>query len=115
MDAPSCGLVMFPVCSWYLGFLLIPPVIIVDGRGEVDDILQLTPEVGGVCPVGYFQCNMTAQCVPQRLNCDGTANCDDASDEWDCVNDVDAHFWDHLFRKQPYARHDDIPIGNCCK
>uniref|UniRef100_A0A1A9UUE8 LRRNT domain-containing protein n=1 Tax=Glossina austeni TaxID=7395 RepID=A0A1A9UUE8_GLOAU len=60
--------------------------------------------------MGYFQCNTTTQCVQQRLNCDGQADCDDASDEWNCVNDIDAKFWDHLFRKQPYGRHDDIPI-----
>lgn len=105
---------MFVSGLWHLWLLPIPRAIGIVGRG-VEEILQLTPEVEGGCPIGYFQCNMTAQCVPQRLNCDGTADCDDASDEWDCVNDVDAHFWDHLFRKQPYARHDDIPIGNCCK
>ncbi|KAL9884339.1 uncharacterized protein ACN427_011218 [Glossina fuscipes fuscipes] len=71
------------------------------------DVLDAT------CPMGYFQCNTTTQCVQQRLNCDGQADCDDASDEWNCVNDIDAKFWDHLFRKQPYGRHDDIPIGTC--
>ncbi|XP_037931749.1 relaxin receptor 1-like [Teleopsis dalmanni] len=65
------------------------------------------------CPIGFFHCNTSVQCVPQRLNCDGAVDCDDASDEWNCVNDVDAKFWDHLFRKQPFGRHDDVPIGTC--
>lgn len=99
---------------WHLCFLPIAFATAISWR-RVDEIFQLTAENESVCPIGYFQCNMTAQCVPQRLNCDGTADCDDSSDEWNCVNDVDAQFWDHLFRKQPYARHDDIPIGNCCK
>lgn len=65
--------------------------------------------------MGYFHCNISAQCVPQRLNCDEKADCDDASDEWNCVNEVDAKFWDHFFRKQPYGRHDDVPVETCCK
>ncbi|XP_046802016.1 relaxin receptor 1-like [Lucilia cuprina] len=80
---------------------------------QQDDIIVLPDEPDATCPMGYFHCNTTLQCVSQRLNCDGSADCDDASDEWNCVNDIDAIFWDHLFRKQPYGRHDDIPIGTC--
>ncbi|KAM7350281.1 lutropin-choriogonadotropic hormone receptor-like [Cochliomyia hominivorax] len=78
-----------------------------------DDIIILTDDPGASCPVGYFHCNTTLQCVQQRLNCDGSVDCDDASDEWNCVNDADDKFWDHLFRKQPYGRNDEIPIGTC--
>ncbi|XP_039961842.1 relaxin receptor 2 [Bactrocera tryoni] len=73
----------------------------------------IAPDVMDQCPMGYFHCNISAQCVPQRLNCDDKADCDDASDEWNCVNDVDAKFWDHFFRKQPYGRHDDVPVETC--
>lgn len=75
----------------------------------------ITPDALDNCPMGYFHCNNSAQCVPQRLNCDEKADCDDASDEWNCVNDVDAKFWDHFFRKQPYGRHDDVPVETCGK
>lgn len=75
----------------------------------------IAPDAMDQCPMGYFHCNISAQCVPQRLNCDDKADCDDASDEWNCVNDVDAKFWDHFFRKQPYGRHDDVPVETCCK
>ncbi|XP_053951996.1 relaxin receptor 2 isoform X2 [Anastrepha ludens] len=73
----------------------------------------IAPDAMDNCPMGYFHCNTSAQCVPQRLNCDEKADCDDASDEWNCVNDVDAKFWDHFFRKQPYGRHDDVPVETC--
>ncbi|KAH8415309.1 hypothetical protein KR222_002744, partial [Zaprionus bogoriensis] len=75
----------------------------------------LAPDERDNCPAGYFHCNTTAQCVPQRANCDGSVDCDDGSDEWNCVNDVDAKYWDHLFRKNPFGRQgmDDKPIGEC--
>ncbi|XP_067635997.1 relaxin receptor 2 [Eurosta solidaginis] len=73
----------------------------------------IAPDAYNNCPMGYFHCNISTQCVPQRLNCDEKADCDDASDEWNCVNDVDAKFWDHFFRKQPYGRHDDVPVEKC--
>lgn len=81
----------------------------------VIDSAILSPDEQDNCPAGYFHCNTTAQCVPQRANCDGSVDCDDTSDEWNCVNDVDAKYWDHLFRKNPYGRQgmDDKPIGEC--
>lgn len=81
----------------------------------VIDSAILSPDEQDNCPAGYFHCNTTAQCVPQRANCDGSVDCDDASDEWNCVNDVDAKYWDHLFRKNPFGRQgmDDKPIGEC--
>ncbi|XP_017148209.1 relaxin receptor 2 [Drosophila miranda] len=83
------------------------------GSGDVAGAEILAPDAGDHCPAGYFHCNATAQCVPQRANCDGRVDCDDGSDEWDCMNEVDARYWDHLYRKQPFGRHDDIPIGEC--
>ncbi|EDW78563.2 uncharacterized protein Dwil_GK16506 [Drosophila willistoni] len=73
----------------------------------------LMPDANNNCQSGYFHCNGTAQCVQQRANCDGEVDCDDGSDEWNCDNEVDAKYWDHLYRKQPFGRHDDIPIGKC--
>uniref|UniRef100_W8BE74 Relaxin receptor 2 n=1 Tax=Ceratitis capitata TaxID=7213 RepID=W8BE74_CERCA len=81
-------------------------------NNELSDTI-IPPDTMDQCPMGYFHCNISAQCVPQRLNCDEKADCDDASDEWNCVNDVDARFWDHFFRKQPYGRHDDVPVETC--
>lgn len=79
------------------------------------DSAILPPDEQDNCPAGYFHCNTTAQCVPQRANCDGQVDCDDTSDEWNCVNEVDAKYWDHLFRKNPFGRQgmDDKPIGEC--
>nr|ADC34816.1 putative relaxin-like receptor [Drosophila melanogaster] len=79
--------------------------------GAESDIL--VPDADDKCPGGYFHCNTTAQCVPQRANCDGSVDCDDASDEVNCVNEVDAKYWDHLYRKQPFGRHDNLRIGEC--
>lgn len=81
--------------------------------GAESDIL--VPDAADKCPGGYFHCNTTAQCVPQRANCDGSVDCDDASDEVNCVNEVDAKYWDHLYRKQPFGRHDNLRIGECRK
>lgn len=80
---------------------------------DEEDILTLSES--SACPIGYFHCNTTEQCVPQRFNCDGIADCDDASDEWDCDNYIDDLYWNHLFRKQPYGRYDEIPLGICGK
>ncbi|XP_073815038.1 leucine-rich repeat-containing G protein-coupled receptor 4 [Musca autumnalis] len=82
---------------------------------ELDDIFMLSTAEGSnsSCPLGYFQCNATFQCVSQRLNCDGSVDCDDGSDEWNCVNDIDDMFWNHLFRKQPYGLNDDQEFGMC--
>ncbi|XP_058983957.1 relaxin receptor 2 [Musca domestica] len=81
---------------------------------EMDDILVLKgDELNSSCPLGYFQCNATFQCVSQRLNCDGCVDCDDGSDEWNCVNDIDDIYWNHLFRKQPYGLNDGVEFGRC--
>ncbi|XP_039226917.1 relaxin receptor 2 isoform X3 [Drosophila yakuba] len=82
---------------------------VIDGAESV----ILVPDSADKCPGGYFHCNTTAQCVPQRANCDGSVDCDDASDEVNCVNEVDAKYWDHLYRKQPFGRHDNLRIGEC--
>lgn len=65
------------------------------------------------CPVGYFHCNGTLQCVSQKKNCDDVPDCDDGSDEWDCDDESDTLFWDHFFRKNPAARTDDHPKQEC--
>ncbi|XP_017065148.1 relaxin receptor 2 [Drosophila eugracilis] len=80
--------------------------------GDIESVI-LVPNSDDKCPGGYFHCNTTAQCVPQRANCDGSVDCDDASDEVNCVNEVDAKYWDHLYRKQPFGRHDNLRIGEC--
>ncbi|EDV92315.1 GH24117 [Drosophila grimshawi] len=79
------------------------------------DSAILLPDEKDACPPGYFHCNTTAQCVPQRANCDGSVDCDDGSDEWNCVNEADAKYWDHLFRKNSFGRQgmDDKHIGDC--
>ncbi|XP_002042897.2 relaxin receptor 2 [Drosophila sechellia] len=82
---------------------------VIDGAESV----ILVPDSADKCLGGYFHCNTTAQCVPQRANCDGSVDCDDASDEVNCVNEVDAKYWDHLYRKQPFGRHDNLRIGEC--
>ncbi|XP_030567717.1 relaxin receptor 2 [Drosophila novamexicana] len=91
---------------------------VVDAEADEMDELDsgiLLPDEKDNCPAGYFHCNTTAQCVPQRANCDGSVECDDRSDEWNCVNEVDAKYWDHLFRKSSFGRQgmDDKPIGVC--
>ncbi|XP_030378868.1 relaxin receptor 2 [Scaptodrosophila lebanonensis] len=86
---------------------------VVDGDAVTIKTDIVPPDERNNCPTGYFHCNSTDQCVPQRANCDGSVDCDDGSDEWNCDNEVDAKFWDHLFRKQPFGRHDEIPIGKC--
>ena len=88
-----------------------------DAELDAIDTGILLPDEEDNCPAGFFHCNTTAQCVPQRANCDGSVDCDDKSDEWNCVNNLEAKYWDHLFRKSPFGRQgmDDIPIGECCE
>ncbi|KPU75143.1 uncharacterized protein Dana_GF20961 [Drosophila ananassae] len=79
----------------------------------IQDSIILAPDAMDKCLEGYFHCNSTAQCVPQRANCDGTVQCDDASDEKNCDNKADNNYWDHLFRKQFFGINDNITIGDC--
>ncbi|XP_058823896.1 relaxin receptor 2-like isoform X2 [Topomyia yanbarensis] len=65
------------------------------------------------CEDGFFRCNSTLHCIEQRRNCDGTADCDDGSDERDCDDEVDSSFWDHFFRKRPAALNDHLPFTSC--
>nr|XP_016924234.1 relaxin receptor 2 [Drosophila suzukii] len=88
-------------------------VISLLGAIDAMESVILVPDAGDKCPGGYFHCNTTAQCVPQRANCDGSVDCDDASDEFNCVNEVDAKYWDHLYRKQPFGKNDNLRIGEC--
>ncbi|XP_017052214.1 relaxin receptor 2 isoform X1 [Drosophila ficusphila] len=88
-------------------------VISLLGMSDAIESVILVPDADDKCPGGYFHCNTTAQCVPQRANCDGSVDCDDSSDEVNCVNEVDAKYWDHLYRKQPFGRHDNLRIGEC--
>lgn len=37
------------------------------------------------CSEGYFKCR-TGRCVPEQYVCDGTPQCADHSDDWDCFN-----------------------------
>jgi len=90
-------------------------VISLLGAIDAMESVILVPDAGDKCPGGYFHCNTTAQCVPQRANCDGSVDCDDASDEFNCVNEVDAKYWDHLYRKQPFGKNDNLRIGECRK
>ena len=36
-----------------------------------------------VCPTDYYQCDDNT-CIPAVSVCDGEAQCDDGSDEWNC-------------------------------
>ncbi|KAH8374149.1 hypothetical protein KR200_000662, partial [Drosophila serrata] len=80
--------------------------------GLVDSVI-LVPDENDKCPQGYFHCNSSAECVPQRANCDGKVDCDDKSDELNCDNEVDAKYWDHLFRKNIFGAGDDKKLGDC--
>nr|XP_006817316.1 PREDICTED: uncharacterized protein LOC102805083 [Saccoglossus kowalevskii] len=37
-----------------------------------------------VCPVGFFQCRLFSQCIPQAAECDGKDHCLDHTDEYPC-------------------------------
>jgi len=94
-------------------------VISLLGAIDAMESVILVPDAGDKCPGGYFHCNTTAQCVPQRANCDGSVDCDDASDEFNCVNEVDAKYWDPNFRYRIFSPHSrnrlrfHVGAGNC--
>ncbi|KAJ8982598.1 hypothetical protein NQ317_005070, partial [Molorchus minor] len=62
----------------------------------------------GVCTESYFQCANDTLCVPQDNNCDGKIDCPSGSDEVNCDDKHDDDYWDHLYRKNPAAEHDDL-------
>ncbi|XP_018565119.1 relaxin receptor 2 [Anoplophora glabripennis] len=66
----------------------------------------------GICIEGYFQCENETVCVPQDSNCDGKVDCQTGSDEMNCDDKHDDDYWDHLYRKNIAAEHDDF--GNIC-
>ncbi|KAH8289847.1 hypothetical protein KR054_011873, partial [Drosophila jambulina] len=90
-----------------------PPLLGVSVSVGLVESVVLAPDKDDKCPQGYFHCNSSAQCVPQRANCDGSVDCDDKSDELNCDNEVDAKYWDHLFRKNIFGAGDDKKLGDC--
>jgi hypothetical protein len=38
-----------------------------------------------VCPIGFYQCSRTGQCIKGNRSCDGEFDCDDGEDELNCT------------------------------
>merc|ERR1739844_805129 len=66
-----------------------------DGEDETDD--KCTDNQTNVqeddrdCPAPNYMCPDHSYCIPQRFFCDGSADCDDGSDESNCGNNTNIH------------------------
>ncbi|XP_049822980.1 relaxin receptor 2 [Aethina tumida] len=67
-----------------------------------------------ICVDGYFLCSNDTRflCVPGYKICDKTKDCPDGSDETNCDDTFNSYYFDHMFRKNAAAEHDD-QNGTC--
>ncbi|XP_060534000.1 relaxin receptor 2 isoform X2 [Cylas formicarius] len=95
----------FIVTTMLLTFRMLMVLTLTMVAGSEDSLVHI---LKGICPVGYFQCVNDTICVPQNNQCNGQNDCPSASDELDCDDKFDNEYYDHLYRKNPIAEHDDF-------